>query len=96
MLIEPIIYQDQQTYFKIKINAGKQIFKSGGIVKISELEYTVSSATTQGESYKVFYNFDENRFNCNCLNFLKIKKYKGIAGQCKHCLAVYEFTGLIQ
>ena len=96
MLIEPIIFNEQGKYFQIKINAGKQIFKSGGIVKISDLEYTVSSATTEGEKYRVFFNYDEGRFNCSCLNFLKIKKYNGIAGQCKHCLAVYEFTGLIQ
>jgi hypothetical protein len=95
-LIEPIIFNEQGKYFQIKINAGQQIFKSGGVIRLSDLEYEVSSATTQGESYKVFFNYDEGRFNCECLNFLKIKKYNGIAGQCKHCLAVIESIGLIQ
>src|SRR5690349_3397992 len=94
-MLEPIIFQDQQKYFQIKINAGKQIFKSGGVIPLSTLEYQVKSTTTD-EIYKVFFNYTEGRFNCNCLNFLKIRRYKGIAGQCKHCLAVDESLGLIK
>ena len=93
MLIEPIIYQDQQTYFKIKINAGKQIFKSGGIVKISDLEYTVSSATIANEKYKVFFNYDENRFNCECMSFISGKKYN--YWKCKHIYAILHYMKLI-
>ena len=95
-MLEPILFNEQGKYFQIKINAGQQIFKSGGVIKLTDLEYIVSSATTQGEKYKVFFNYDENRFNCSCPNFLQIKKYKGIAGQCKHCLSIYESMKLIQ
>lgn len=93
-MLEPIIFEDQQKYFQIKINAGQQIFKSGGVIRLSDLEYTVSSATTEGESYKVFYF--EGRFCCNCKNFEKIKKYNNIGGVCKHGFAVMEHLGLIQ
>jgi hypothetical protein len=95
-MLEPIIFNEQQKYFQIKINAGKQIFKSGGVIKLSDLEYEVSSATTQGETYKVFYNYDENRFNCSCPNWNSIKKYNNIAGHCKHIFSVMESIGLIQ
>jgi hypothetical protein len=95
-LIEPIIFEDQQKYFKIKINAGQQIFKSGGVIRLSDLEYEVSSATTQGEKYKVFYNYNENRFNCSCKNYESIKKYNNIGGCCKHIFSVMESIGLIQ
>jgi hypothetical protein len=96
LLIEPIIFVDQQKYFQIKINAGQQIFKSGGVIRLSDLEYIVSSATTQGEKYKVFYNYNENRFNCSCKNYESIKKYNNIAGHCKHIFSVMEQMGLIQ
>ena len=96
MLIEPIVFNEQGKYFQIKINAGQQIFKSGGVIKLTDLEYIVSSATIANEKYKVFFNYDEGRFNCECINFQKIRKYNGIAGQCKHCLAIYELTGLIR
>jgi hypothetical protein len=95
-LIEPIIFNEQGKYFKIKINAGQQIFKSGGVIRLSDLEYIVSSATTQGENYKVFYNYNENRFNCSCLNWASIRKYKGVAANCKHINACLESMGLIQ
>lgn len=92
-LVEPIIFKDQQKYFKIKINAGQQIFKSGGVIRLSDLEYNVKSATTQ-EVYKVFFNYDENRFNCGCMDFLKNKKYS--YHRCKHIYGVMEKLGLIQ
>lgn len=94
MLIEPILFNEQGKYFQIKINAGKQIFKSGGVIKLTDLEYIVSSATIANEKYKVFFN--ENRFNCSCPNFEKIKKYDNIAGHCKHIFSVMESLGLIQ
>lgn len=93
-MLEPIILSEQQKYFQIKINAGKQIFRSGGVIKLTDLEYIVSSATTQGESYKVFYNYDENRFNCECMDFLKNKKYS--YHRCKHIYGVMEEMGLIK
>lgn len=96
MLIEPIIFQDQGKYFQIKINAGKQIFKSGGVIRLSDLEYVVLSATTEGEKYKVFFNYDENRFNCSCPNWSSIKRYKGIAANCKHINACLDSMGLIK
>ena len=96
MLIEPIIFNEQGKYFQIKINAGQNIFKSGGVIKLTDLEYTVSSATIANEKYKVFFNFDENRFNCNCKNWESIKKYNNIAGHCKHIFSVMESLGLIQ
>ncbi len=96
MLIEPILFNEQGKYFQIKINAGQNIFKSGGVIKLTDLEYIVTSATTQGEKYKVFFNYDENRFNCNCKNFESIKKYKGVAANCKHINACLESMGLIQ
>jgi hypothetical protein len=96
MLIEPIVFNEQGKYFKIKINAGQQIFKSGGVIQLSDLEYIVSSVTTQGETYRVFYNYDENRFNCSCKSFEKTKKYHNIAGSCKHIFSVMEQMGLIQ
>lgn len=95
-MLEPIIFNEQGKYFQIKINAGQQIFKSGGIVKISDLEYTVTSATTEGEKYKVFYNYDENRFNCSCKSFEKIKKYHNVGGICKHIFGIMEYLKLIQ
>jgi hypothetical protein len=96
MLIEPILFNEQGKYFQIKINAGQNIFKSGGVIKLTDLEYIVTSATTQGEKYKVFFNYDENRFNCTCKSFEKIKKYNNIAGHCKHIFSVMESLGLIQ
>src|SRR5690349_11197764 len=92
-MLEPIVFNEQQKYFQIKINAGKQIFKSGGVIPLSSLEYQVKSATTD-EIYKVFYF--EGRFNCSCPNFEKIKKYKNVGGVCKHGFAVMEKLGLIQ
>ena len=94
MLIEPIVFNEQQKYFQIKINAGQQIFKSGGVIKLSDLEYTVSSATIANEKYKVFYF--EGRFCCTCPNFEKIKRYNNVGGICKHGFAVMESLGLIQ
>ena len=95
-LIEPIIFEDQNKYFQIKINAGKQIFQSGGVIRLTDLEYQVKSATFENESYKVFFNYDENRFNCSCPNWNSIKKYKGVAANCKHINACLESMGLIQ
>ena len=94
MLIEPIVFNEQGKYFQIKINAGQQIFKSGGVIKLTDLEYFVTSATIANEKYKVFFNFDENRFNCNCMDFLKNKKYS--YHRCKHIYGVMESLGLIQ
>ena len=94
LLIEPIIFNEQGKYFQIKINAGQQIFRSGGVIKLTDLEYIVTSATTQGEKYKVFYF--EGRFCCTCKSFEKIKKYNNIAGHCKHIFSVMESLGLIQ
>ena len=94
MLIEPIIFNEQGKYFQIKINAGQQIFKSGGVIKLTDLEYTVSSATIANEKYKVFFNYDEGRFNCSCMDFLKNKKYS--YHRCKHIYGVMEEMGLIQ
>ena len=95
-MLEPIIFNEQGKYFQIKINAGQQIFKSGGVIKLTDLEYTVSSATIANENYKVFFNFDEGRFNCECKNFESIKKYKGVAANCKHINACLESLGLIR
>lgn len=94
-MLEPIVYTDQQKYFQIKINAGQQIFKSGGVIRLSDLEYNVKSATTQ-EMYKVFYNYNENRFNCSCPNWSSVKKYNNIAGHCKHIFSVLSSLQLIQ
>lgn len=93
-MLEPIVFEQQQKYFQIKINAGQNIFKSGGVIKLTDLEYTVSSATTQGEKYKVFYNYNENRFNCSCMDFSKNQKYS--YHKCKHIYGVLESMGLIQ
>jgi hypothetical protein len=95
-MLEPIIFNEQAKYFKIKISAGQQIFKSGGVIQLSSIEYKVSSATTEGEVYNVFYNYDEGRFNCSCPNFESIKKYNGVAANCKHIYGVMENLGLIQ
>lgn len=95
-MLEPILFNEQGKYFQIKINAGQQIFRSGGVIRLTDLEYVVQSATIQGESYKVFYNYDENRFNCNCKNFESIRKYSGVAANCKHINACLESMGLIQ
>ena len=93
-MLEPIVFNEQQKYFQIKINAGQQIFKSGGVIKLTDLEYTVSSATIANEKYKVFFNFDEGRFNCSCMDFNKNKKYS--YHRCKHIYGVMDSMGLIQ
>lgn len=93
-MLEPILFNEQGKYFQIKINAGQQIFKSGGVIRLTDLEYIVSSATTQGEKYKVFYF--KGRFCCTCKSFEKIKKYNNIGGVCKHGFAVMESLGLIR
>jgi hypothetical protein len=94
MSIEPIVFNEQQKYFQIKINAGKNIFKSGGVIQLSDLEYEVQSATIEGEKYKVFFN--EGRLCCTCPNFDKIKKYNNVGGICKHGFSVMEYLGLIR
>lgn len=93
-MLEPIILSEQGKYFQIKINAGQSIFKSGGVIRLSDIEYNVKSATTEGEEYKVFYF--EGRFNCTCKNFESIKRYKNVGGICKHGFAVMESMKLIQ
>lgn len=90
-MLEPIILKEQQKYFQIKINAGQNIFRSGGVLKLSDLKYCVSSATTD-DVYDIF--FDGERFVCNCMDFSKNKKYSYF--KCKHIYGVLESMGLIQ
>src|SRR6266487_934588 len=59
------------------------------IKRIGQQEYQVSSKTTEGKTYHVFFSTTKNRWECNC----EFVNYQGDNGKCNHIQRIEKYEG---